>query len=117
MPTVTLNGLKNCDSCKKAKKQLETAGWTVDFRDFKKTPPGADEIQLWLDAAGSDRLLNRRGTTWRKLSDAEKASAEGEGLLSLLALQSSLMKRPVLEAEGQIWVGFDAEVQAALLSS
>ena len=115
MPTVIINGLKNCDSCKKAKKQLEVGGWTVEFRDFKANPPSEGEVGTWLDAAGAEKLLNKRGTTWRNLSEPDKALAEGETLVSLLAAKSSLMKRPILEAEGKVWVGFDAEVQADIL--
>ncbi|MDA0997962.1 MAG: Spx/MgsR family RNA polymerase-binding regulatory protein, partial [Proteobacteria bacterium] len=101
-------GLKNCDTCRKARKWLdgeEIAHAFVDVRADGVTPAN---IAKWAAAAGVDTLLNRRGTTWRGLTEAEKANAAGKGALTLMATHPALIKRPVFEAEGEIVVGFGA---------
>jgi len=77
--TTTLYGITNCDSVKKARAKLKEAGADYQFCDFKKTPPDAAQIGRWLQQIELAQLLNKRGTTWRKLSVAEQAQAASEG--------------------------------------
>jgi Spx/MgsR family transcriptional regulator len=100
-------GLKACDTCRKAVKALEAAGHEVDFVDIRATPLAEAELARFLELFG-ERLVNTRSTTWRGLSDADRARAP----LELLTAHPALMKRPVIEAEGQVHLGWDAGVQA-----
>ncbi|NCP19241.1 MAG: arsenate reductase [Erythrobacter sp.] len=104
--TITINGIPNCDTVKKARKWLEAQGLDHTFRDFKKDAPGADEIGGWADAAGWEVLLNTRGTTFRKLDDADKADMTRAKAIALMVQHPSLIKRPVLEHADGILVGF-----------
>ncbi len=109
--TLTLYGLKNCDTCKKAQKALEAAGKTVRFVDIRADTDLTDKVPLWLEAAGAERLINTRSTTWRGLSDAERAGVPER----LLQTHPTLIKRPVIEAGDAIHVSWSKDVQAALL--
>lgn len=104
--TITINGIPNCDTVKKARKWLGGQGLDHTFRDFKKDAPSADEIGGWADAAGWEVLLNKRGTTFRKLDDADKADLTREKAIALMVQHPSLIKRPVLEHEAGLLVGF-----------
>ncbi len=101
-------GLKTCDSCRKALKALDEAGAPAEFVDVRKALD-AETLGRWVAAVGAEALLNRSSTTWRGLSDAEKA---GDPAAVMLA-HPSLVKRPVIEAEGAVLVGKGA-VAAAL---
>lgn len=103
---ITLHGIPNCDSVKKARASLEADGVDYRFRDFKKDPPGAAELEGWADAVGWAALLNRRGTTFRGLADPDKADIDRTKALALMKAQPSLIKRPVIEdAAGRITIG------------
>jgi arsenate reductase len=104
-----LNGLKACDTCRKAHKALQAAGQEVAFRDLRETPPNLDEVQGWMDAVGLG-ILNTRSTTWRGLSEAER---EGDSLELMLA-HPALIKRPVIVAGDQILLGWTKDTQTAL---
>lgn len=106
-----LYGLPSCDTCRKARKALESAGHSVDFRDIRAVPLSAAERDAFLADFG-EALINRRSTTWRGLSDAERAAAPGD----LLDAHPALMKRPVLEDGTQRTLGWDKDVQAAWLA-
>ena len=108
--TTTLYGITNCDSVKKARTRLKEAGADYQFCDFKKTPPDAAQIGRWLQQIELAQLLNKRGTTWRKLSPAEQAAADSrEGAIALMQAQPSVIKRPVLEHQGRVHIGFSPE--------
>ncbi|OSP54291.1 arsenate reductase [Pseudoruegeria sp. SK021] len=107
---MTLVGLKTCDTCRKARKALTEAGHDVTFQDVRETPPTVDDLAGWLEAFGSD-LVNRKSTTWRGLSEAERACPP----LAQLQAHPALMKRPVLAADGALYLGWGPETQAALL--
>ena len=109
--SLTLYGLKNCDTCKKALNALEAAGRTVEFVDIRAEADLSTLLPVWLNEAGSDILINRRSTTWRNLSDGERA---GEPL-ALLMQHPTLIKRPVIDADGHVQVGWAKSVQAALI--
>jgi arsenate reductase len=102
-------GIPNCGSVKKARLLLEEQGAGYEFIDFKKAPPSTEMIQSWVDQAGIEVVLNKRGTTWRKLDDAQKAETDSNKLIALMAEQPSLIKRPVIETGKGLLVGFDAD--------
>jgi arsenate reductase len=108
--TITLYGIPNCDTVKRARAWLQEHGRDVAFHDFKKAGVPADRLDAWVAAAGWERVLNRQGTTWRKLDDELKASVvDATGAKKLMRDQASTIKRPVVEwADGAITVGFDA---------
>lgn len=109
-----MHGLQTCDSCRKARRWLERAGIAYRFRDLRAEPLREAEAAAWLDALGTERLVNRRSTTWRKLDEAERERALGGDAAALLAAHPTLLKRPLIEAPGGPYVGFDSSVQAAL---
>ena len=108
-------GLKNCDTCKKAQKALVDAGLSFEVVDVRADGVPADALASWVATLGADALVNRRSSTWRRLGDAEKASAEGQGAVDLMLANPTLMKRPVIVTDGALHVGWTKDVQAALL--
>lgn len=108
-------GLKTCDTCKKAQQALMAAGKTFEIIDVRADGVPADLLAAWIEAVGADALVNRRSTTWRGLSEAEKAEADGRGAAGLLAAHPTLMKRPVIVTDGAVHVGWSKDVQAALV--
>ena len=109
--TITLFGIPNCDTVKKARAWLQAQSRETRFVDFKKGGVPADRLDAWMAAVGWERLLNRKGTTWRQLDDALRASViDAASARHLMLAQSSVIKRPVVEwADGAISVGFDAD--------
>ena len=105
-----LYGLKNCDSCKKALKAIQSSGHSVEFIDLRATPVSIEQLQKWLDEHGDVVLLNRKSTTWRGLDD----QARQQPVLALLMANPTLIKRPVIESGENSFVGWTAEVQTAL---
>lgn len=113
--TMTLYGIANCDTVKKTKKLLESKKIDYTFYDFKKTAPTHTMIKRWLKEFGADTLINKRGTTWRKLDHLTQALAEGseQQKIELLITNSSMIKRPIIEfinSEGtkKNMIGFDS---------
>ena len=107
---LTVYGLKSCDTCRKARRWLDERGLDYRFHDVRADGLAEVTIAEWLAVAGVDVLLNRRGTTWRGLSDAEKDVQDDAGAAALMAAHPALIKRPVFAASGRIFVGFgDAE--------
>ena len=104
-------GLKNCDTCRKALKWLKAQDIEHEFIDLRgdRGMPRA-EIEAAMADAGADKLVNRRGTTWRQLDDAAKVKT-GAALIDLLVDQPAIMKRPIFQQDGAYFVGFDAGVQ------
>ena len=113
--TLHFYGIPNCDTVKKARTWLDERGTRYTFHDYKKE--GADPARLaaWSDAAGWEALLNRRGTTFRALSDADKADIDRSKAIRLMQANPSLIKRPVVEHPGGVLVGFDAAAWAGAL--
>ncbi|WP_107879261.1 arsenate reductase [Neisseria animaloris] len=100
-------GIPNCDTVKKARAWLAENGIVAEFVDFKKTPPDERLVQSWLRDIPLETLLNKRGTTWRKLTAEEQALADTrEGAVGLMVAQPSLIKRPVLNCNGRYYAGF-----------
>ncbi len=101
-------GIANCDTVGKARAWLDTHGIAYEFVDFKKTPPAREAIEHWCERLGVDTVVNRRGTTWRKLEPSIQAGAATlEGAVALLLAHPSAIKRPVVESGNEVWVGFD----------
>ncbi len=106
----TIYGIKNCDTMKKAMRWLDSQGITYQLHDYKKSGIDTDTLQLWLEQTGADTLINRRGTTWRRLSDTDKAacdSGDPAAIARVLADNTSAIKRPVLPLDKQLLVGFN----------
>lgn len=104
---LTLIGIKACDSMKKAVARLEASATAYHFRDVKKQPPSIDEVLRWHALVG-DALLNKRGTSWRKLdADAQALANSAEGIAQLIVANASLIKRPLLDDGSQASVGLD----------
>lgn len=112
---ITLYGLKNCDSCKKALKALHADQKDVTFIDIREYEGLVEKLPGWLEMVEVKTLLNTRSTTWRGLSDEDKALAEGEGLIPLILSKPTLIKRPVIEQGDQVYVGWNKEVQLSLV--
>lgn len=106
---ITIYGIPNCDTVKRARSWLASRGIQARWHDFRREGVPADALQRWLAAVGRERLVNRQGTTWRKLDDAQRSRADGDsGAKALLTEQVSLIRRPVVEwPDGSITVGFD----------
>ena len=102
-------GIKNCSSMKKAFDLLNELGLAYEFHDYKKQGIDADTLAIWLKEIGADKVLNKKGTTWRKLTEAEQAHATSnqENLIETLIAQPSLIKRPVLQTPQGFVIGFD----------
>jgi arsenate reductase len=114
--TMKLHGIPNCDTVKKARVALTEAGRDFEFQDFKKQGVQAADVQRWCQALGWEKVVNRQGTTWRKLDDALKASVVDQASAVALAVsQPSVIKRPVIERDGQVTVGWTPEVQGLWL--
>ena len=105
-----LYGIPNCDQVKKARAWLDAHPIDYVFHDFKKQGLSAALAHAWLDEAGAERVINRKGSTWRTLDDARKALVDkASGAATLICEQPSLVKRPVLRHNGALTIGFDAD--------
>lgn len=114
---VDMFGIPNCDTIKKARKWLEENSVEYQFHDYKKEGVDAHLLEEWSEAVGWERLLNRRGTTWRKLADEAKESVNETRAIQLMVENPSMIKRPVLVAGDRITVGFSEAEYQKLFSS
>ncbi len=107
---ITLYGIPNCDTVRKARAWFAERGRELGFHDFKKAGVPADRLDAWMDAAGWERVLNRKGTAWRLLDESLRASVtDATSARPVMLANPSVIKRPVVEwADGAITVGFDA---------
>jgi arsenate reductase len=103
---VTLYGIRNCDTMKKAWTWLDDHGVVYAFHDYKKTGIDRARLEGWARSVGWETLLNRAGTTFRKLPDADKAALTEAKAIGLMLDQPSMIKRPVLDVDGKLTVGF-----------
>jgi len=108
--TMTLYGIKNCDTVKKARAWLDKKGMAYVFHDYKAAGIDAKRLRCWAGKVGWETLLNRAGTTFRKLPDGDKQALDAGKAIALMAVQPSLIKRPVAEMGGKLIVGFKPEV-------
>ncbi len=106
---ITLYGIKNCDTIKKARNWLTDNGIEYKFHDVRADGIVAASIEQWIEQAGWETVLNRRGTTWRKLESSVQESTNRDNVSALLAEHPAMIKRPVLDIDGRITIGFKAE--------
>jgi arsenate reductase (glutaredoxin) len=109
---VTLYGIKNCDTMKKARVWLDARGVDTTLHDYKVDGLAAEQVQAWARQVGWEALLNRAGTTFRKLPAADKASLDESKAIALMLAQPSIIKRPVLAVGNELIVGFKPETYA-----
>jgi len=110
--STSIYGIKNCDTMKKARAWLDTNGVAYQFHDYKAAGVEKDKLKHWSDKLGWETLLNRAGTTFKKLPDADKDGLTETKALTLMLAQPSMIKRPVLEIGGKLLVGFKPEIYA-----
>ena len=110
---LTLYGIPNCDTVKKARTWLNDQGVAYAFHDYKKS--GADQASLrrWTNALGWETVLNRAGTTFRALPDADKAGLDEDKAIALMLAQPSMIKRPIVEGDGKLVAGFKPDAWQA----
>jgi Spx/MgsR family transcriptional regulator len=115
--SVTIYGIKNCDTMKKARAWLDEQGVDYSFHDYRTDGIDPERLKRWCREAGWEKLLNRAGTTFRKLPDAEKSRLDADKAMRLMLEQPAMIKRPVLEIDASVLVGFDARVYASAFAS
>jgi Spx/MgsR family transcriptional regulator len=110
---VTIYGIKACDTMKKARAWLDAHAVAHRFHDYKAQALDREVLEAWARVVGWESLLNRAGTTFRKLPDADKADIDATRAIALMLAQPSMIRRPVLDAHGTLIVGFRPETYAA----
>ncbi len=111
---ITMYGIPNCNTIKKAKDALTAKGVDFEFHNYKKDGIDAATLESWCSQVGWKVLLNQRGTTWRKLSADDKEGINQDKAIALMCTYPSMIKRPVLVVDDKIIVGFDEAVYAEL---
>ena len=114
--SITIYGIKNCDTMKKARTWLDDHGVTYAFHDYKAVGIDRASLERWAGQVGWEVLLNRSGTTFRKLADADKTDLNQDKAIALMLDQPSMIKRPVLDVGGELLVGFKPDAYAAKFS-
>jgi arsenate reductase len=104
--SITLYGIPNCDTVKKARTWLDTRGIAFTFHDYRKAGADADRLAAWCAAKGWETILNRAGTTFKKLPEADRTGLDQAKAIALMLAQPSMIKRPVVEHQGGLLVGF-----------
>lgn len=112
--TATIYGIKNCDTMKKARAWLDAHGVAYTFHDYKVAGVDPRALESWARKVGWEKLLNRSGTTFRKLPEKDKEGLNEQKALALMIQQPSMIKRPVLDAGGRLIVGFEPEAYREL---
>jgi arsenate reductase (glutaredoxin) len=106
MLKIEVFGIPNCDTVKKARGWLDARGVAYAFHDYKKEGADPDKLRRWIEARGVDEVLNRRGTTFRKLTEAEQANIDPAKAVTLLEQHPSMIRRPIVEYPGGVLIGF-----------
>lgn len=114
--TTTLYGIKNCDTVKKARNWLEANGIDYQFHDFRADGISEALVNGWLQQVELEQLINKRSTTWKQLDDASKASLSNDNAAALCCQHETLVKRPVLDLNGQIHLGFNDKTYQTLFN-
>ena len=114
--TITMFGIPNCDTIKKAKKWLEAQNLSYEFHDYRKQGVDLEIVSTFCDALGWENVINKRGTTFRQLSQEQKESLNQESAMSLMVEQPAMIKRPILLVDGQYHIGFKADQYAAIFA-
>ncbi|HEX7726075.1 MAG TPA: ArsC family reductase [Rhizomicrobium sp.] len=113
---VTIYGIKNCDTMKKAFVWLDKHKLAYAFHDYKKDGVAKSDLERWTKEMGWEVVLNRAGTTFRKLPDADKEKLTEKKAIALMLAQPSMIKRPVLDVGGKLTIGFKPEIYAKLFA-
>ena len=111
--SLALYGIKNCDTMKKARAWLDGKGVAYAFHDYKAAGIDRASLERWVKAQGWETVLNRAGTTFRGLPEADKTGLDADKAIALMLAQPSMIKRPVLEGDGKLLIGFKPEAYAA----
>ncbi|MEH0742987.1 ArsC family reductase [Vibrio cholerae] len=114
--TITMYGIPNCDTIKKAKKWLEQQGIEYQFHDYRKQGIETELVERFCQQLDWKQVLNKRGTTYRQLSDEQKANLDKETAVSLLVEMPAMIKRPILDVDGTLHLGFKADQYTAIFS-
>jgi Spx/MgsR family transcriptional regulator len=114
--TVTVYGIKNCDTMKKAFVWLGAHGVAFAFHDYRKDGIARADLERWSAAVGWEKVLNRAGTTFRKLPEADRANLDCNGAIALMLAQPAMIKRPIIEGAGILELGFNADRYAAIFA-
>lgn len=109
-------GIKSCDTCRKAKKFLQDNKLEFDFHDLRDDGLDIQTLEVWADRVGWEKLLNKKSLTWRKVPETDRKVINRSKAISLMLDQPTLIKRPILEGEGYIAVGFSEQRFAEFLS-
>ena len=112
---IVVHGIPGCDSVRAARRWLKARGVAHELRDLRADPPGEAELARWAEAVRWERLLNRRGATWRGLPAAEREGVDEAAALRLMAAHPLLVKRPVVDWGGRVTVGMDEGEWAGLV--
>ncbi len=115
--TITMFGIPNCDTIKKAKKWLEAENIAFDFHDYRKQGIDAQMVTEFCQALGWEQVLNKRGTTFRQLTQEKKDTLNEENAIALLVDNPAMIKRPILNVNGQLHIGFKADQYATIFNS
>jgi Spx/MgsR family transcriptional regulator len=115
--TTHFYGIPNCDTVKKARKWLDANGVDYTFHDYKKEGADAAKLTEWAEEKGWEVLLNKRGTTFRKLDDSDKANIDAAKAVTLMVQNPSMIKRPVVEHSGSLLVGFKEDEWSPIFSA
>ena len=113
---ITVFGIKNCDTIKKARNWLTDQGIEYQFHDFRANGIDRDRIETWIQQTGWETVLNRRGTTWRKLDAAIQDTVNRDNVAALLAEHPAMIKRPVLDIDGDISIGFKPDLYQSIFN-
>ena len=113
---IEIYGIKNCDTMKKARAFLDQRGLAYVFHDYKAEGIAKEKLHAWIGKVGWEKLLNRAGTTFKKLPESDRQDLTEAKAVTLMLAQPSMIKRPVLEAGATLLVGFDAGQYAGLVS-
>ena len=114
--TITMFGIPNCDTIKKAKKWLEAEGIEFEFHDYRKQGINEELVKTFCTELGWELVLNKRGTTYRQLTQEQKGTLTEEKAVALLVEQSAMIKRPILNVDGKLHIGFKADQYAAIFA-
>ena len=116
MGAITIYGIKNCDTMKKARAWLDSHGVAYSFHDYKSEGIAKEKLKSWSNELGWETLLNRAGTTFRKLPENDREGLNERKAIALMLAQPSMIKRPVLDVGGRLLVGFKPEIYASEVS-
>jgi len=114
--TITMFGIPNCDTIKKAKKWLEAEGIEFEFHDYRKQGITEELVTSFFSELSWELVLNKRGTTYRQLSQEQKDTLTEQKAITLLVEQPAMIKRPILKVDGKLYIGFKADQYAAIFA-